>query len=85
MLKFLLIVFLIGFIFFKLLGLFFKVLLGGSATEKSGHRAYQNQQYQSTKSTDGNVNIDYVPNGNESKKSSKTFTGGEYVDYEEIK
>lgn len=84
MLKFLIIVFLVGFLLFKLLGLFFRILIGRSATDRSGSRTYQNQQYQSGRSHDGNVNIDYVP-GNGSKKEPKTFKGGEYVDYEEIK
>ncbi|MBL6449670.1 DUF4834 family protein [Fulvivirga sp. 29W222] len=84
MLKFLIIVFLVGFLFFKLLGLFFRVLVGRSAADRSGSRTYQSQQYQSGRSNEGNVNIDYVPN-NGSKKSSKPFKGGEYVDYEEIK
>ncbi|ELR69917.1 hypothetical protein C900_04440 [Fulvivirga imtechensis AK7] len=83
MLKFFIIVFLIGFLAFKVLGLFFRVLLGGSAADRSGQRSYQNQQYQSGRSTDGNVNIDYVPNG-KSKGTSKEFKGGEYVEYEEI-
>ncbi|UII34494.1 DUF4834 family protein [Fulvivirga ulvae] len=84
MLKFLIIAFLIGFLFFKLLGLFFRILIGRSAADRSGGRAYQNQQYQSGRSNDGNVNIDYVPK-NGSNKSPKAFKGGEYVDYEEIK
>lgn len=82
MLKFLLIVLLIGFLFFKIFGLFFRVLLGGQTAPKSNHRSYQNHQSQSRRSADGNVNIDYVPN--DSNKSQKAFKGGEYVDYEEI-
>lgn len=83
MLKFLIITFLIGFLAFKVLGLFFRVLLGGSATERSGQKSYQSQQYQSKRTGNGNVNIDYVPNG-KSKGTSKEFKGGEYVEYEEI-
>ena len=84
MIKFLLIILLIGFLLTKVLGLFFRVLAGGSATNKTGQRGYQNQQYQSKRSQDGNVNIEYVPDNNESNKASKAFKGGEYVDYEEI-
>lgn len=79
MFKFLVIVFLIGFLLTKVLGLFFRVLAGGS-TSRPNQRGYQ-QQYQSGRSKDGNVNIDYVPNGS---KAPKNFKGGEYVDYEEI-
>ncbi|WP_339718188.1 DUF4834 family protein [Cyclobacterium amurskyense] len=32
---------------------------------------------------DGNVNVDFVPK--DSKKRSGTITGGDYIDYEEIK
>lgn len=82
--KFFVIMLLVGFLFFKLLNLFFRVLLGGSATNRSDNRTYQNQQYQSGRGNDGNVNIDHVPNEG-SKKTPKAFKGGEYVDYEEIK
>lgn len=84
MLKFLIIVLLVGFLIFKVLGLFFRVLLGGSATERNNGRNYRNQQYQSSgKHKDGNINIDYVP-GNGQAKKPKNFKGGEYVDYEEV-
>lgn len=35
--------------------------------------------------SDGNVNIDYAPKQNSTKKSSENFKGGDYVDYEEVK
>ena len=81
--KFLLIVVIVGFILFKLINVFFRVLIGGSATNRGGQRQQYQQQYQSRKTADGNVNIDYVPNENGAQKS-KNFTGGEDVDYEEV-
>ena len=84
MLKFLLIVILVGFLLFKVLGLFFRVLLGGSATERSHGRAHQNQYNSSKRNADGNINIDYVPGNGKEKKAPKNFKGGEYVDYEEV-
>lgn len=87
MLKFFIIVFLIGFLAFKVLGLFFRVLVGGSAADRSGQRQWQNQQFrgqqQYRRDADGNVHIDYVPK-DKSKGKSKEFKGGEYVEYEEI-
>jgi hypothetical protein len=40
------------------------------------------QQQQPPKQKVGNINIDYVPDNG---KNKKTFDGGEYVDYEEVK
>ncbi len=84
MLKFLLILFLIGYIFFKLSGYLFRLLF---------YKAYQQQQFQRSagrqqntgyaqRPADGNVKIDHVPQS--SKKEQKDFKGGEYVDYEEV-
>lgn len=79
---------LVGFLLYKVLGFFFRVLgvLGGSAADRTNGRAYQNQQqqHQERKRTDGNVNIDYVPKNGEAKTAPKSFKGGEYVDYEDL-
>lgn len=84
MLKFFIIVFLIGFLVFKVIGLFFRVLVGGSANGRSGQRSYQNNSnFDSRKAPDGNINIDFVPN-NKTREKVKDFKGGEYVEYEEI-
>lgn len=76
LLKFLLIVGLIGFLLFRVLGIFFKVLTGSTANHKP--QDYQ----QSRRPKDGNVNVDFVPN--KDKKKDKGYKGGEYVDYEEL-
>ena len=49
------------------------------------HRRGQQQQSQQ-RSSDGSINVDYVPSSEEKKnRSTQDFKGGEYVDYEEIK
>lgn len=87
MLKFLLILFLIGYVVFKLVGFLFRVFFVGYY-----HQQAQQSQKQSTsgaasgyarKPADGNVQIDYVPEKQDRKP--QTFKGGEYVDYEEVK
>ncbi len=87
MLKFLLILFLIGYIFFKVSGFLFKTLF---------YKAYQQQQAQRTagqdtqtngyarKPADGNVQIDHVPQSSAKAKSKTKFNHGDYVDYEEV-
>ncbi len=44
---------------------------------------FQGQQNRQSRPTQGNVNIDYAPK-KPKKKSSDTFKGGDYVDYEEV-
>ena len=78
MLKFLLVVFILGYVFFKGLGFFFRVILGGSAVNRNPHHSHTQRQ-----PTGGNVKVDYTPNG--TKKSKTDFKGGEYVDFEEVK
>ncbi|MEP2773346.1 MAG: DUF4834 family protein [Fulvivirga sp.] len=82
MLKFLIITFIIGYLFFWIIGKVFKVLVRGHSYTGGQNSSYD--QHNKKKPTDGNVNIDYVPNG-KSKKDKKGFKGGEYVDFEEIK
>ncbi len=79
LLKFLLIVGLIGFLAFRVLGLFFRLLTGSPANPKTQEDPYRDRR----RPKDGNVNVDYVPG--KQQKSAKDFKGGEYVDYEEIK
>ena len=82
MLKFLIIVVLVGYIFYKVGGLIFRTLFG---TLNNGHYQrgnFQDRQQHNQRPKGGNVNIDYVP---DDKKNRKNFDGGEYVDYEELK
>ncbi|MDW3196737.1 MAG: DUF4834 domain-containing protein [Cytophagales bacterium] len=77
MIKFLLIVFFISYILYKVGGFFFKILtLGGSA-----QRPQRNQPPKRPPGT--NLNVDYAPD--KKKKGGGDFKGGEYVDYEEVK
>lgn len=88
MLKFLIILFVIGYLFYKVGGFFFRVLSGfGGADQQSYQQHRRQEQYnqQKKKPSGGNVNIDYMPDSQKKNRSSKNFKGGEYVDYEEIK
>lgn len=77
MIKFLLIVFFISYILYKVGGFFFKILtLGGSA-----QRPQRNQPPKRPPGT--NLNVDYAPG--KKKKGGGDFKGGEYVDFEEVK
>ena len=80
MLKVLIILFVIGLVFFRAIGFFLRLLSGSTASERQRTRAYE--QHKATRKPDnGNVNIDYVPRKG---KKDKSFNGGEYVDFEEL-
>ncbi len=84
MLKFLLILFLILFIFPRLL----KWALRGfvvSQFNKAQQDFQQKQQtYNSTsRKPEGEIDVDFIPP--KKGKSSENFNGGEYIDYEEVK
>ena len=94
MFKFFIIFLIVIYVVYKLSGFFMRVLftsLGNNARESFGRqqqgrdRAANGHRHQ--KPMDGNVNIDYVPEGEKkrAKKASPGFKGGEYVDYEEIR
>ncbi len=80
MVKFLLIIFLVSYLVYKVGGFFFKMLV---------MKTVQNQQKQynpppkSKRPSGGNVNIDYMPDSKNDKRSSSN--SGEYVDFEEVK
>ena len=82
MLKILIILVLIGYVFYKATSFLFNGLFRGFVKNEG----YSNQQghYRSSRKTKGgNVNIDSVPNSKSGK--AKGYDGGEYVDYEEVK
>ncbi|MDH5608149.1 MAG: hypothetical protein OEY56_01610 [Cyclobacteriaceae bacterium] len=54
--------------------------LGATTQQREQHQAARQQQ---RKAKESNLNIDYVPGKNEGK-NQKGFTGGDYVDYEEV-
>lgn len=63
------------FIFFRAVGMVFRLLMGNSSVNRS-HR-YSNQQQK--RKQEGDLNVDHDPN-----RSKKGYKGGEYVDYEEV-
>ncbi|MBB6001518.1 DUF4834 family protein [Arcicella rosea] len=84
MLKFLLILFLILFIFPRLL----KWALRGFVVSQLNKTQQDFQQKQQTYSNtsrkrEGEIDVDFIPPKN--GKSSENFNGGEYIDYEEVK
>ncbi len=81
MLKILIILVLIGYVFYKATSFLFNGLFRGFVKNDG----YSNQQSHSRtrKARGGNVNIDSVPK-NKSEKDMG-YEGGEYVDYEEVK
>lgn len=84
MLKFLIIIGLIAYVFYKVGGALFRMFfLGASQQARYQNQRYREQTQQSRKAPGGNVNIDYVPQKED--KSNKGFKGGDYVDYEEVK
>lgn len=80
MFKFLLILFLIGYLFFKIGGFLFRLFLGRTAKAAQERQYKQNNKGRTTKE---GLNIDHVPN-QKRKRTGGNFKGGEYVDYEEV-
>jgi hypothetical protein len=80
MFKFLLVVFIVGYVLFKGLGFFIKTILGGSSVHvnRSGNQPQPGRQPSGT-----NLRVDHIPNKS-STKPKKNFKGGEYVDFEEL-
>ncbi|MCW5909660.1 MAG: DUF4834 domain-containing protein [Cyclobacteriaceae bacterium] len=70
--RFLIILGLIGYVLYKVGGLFFRA---GAASQQGRYQA-------SRRSPGGNVNVDAAPKKSTNKGAIK---GGEYVDYEEVK
>jgi hypothetical protein len=80
MFKFLFILFLVGYLIFKIGGFLFRLFLGRT------YKAAQERQYKQNnngRTTKDGINIDHVPN-QKGKRTGGNFKGGEYVDYEEL-
>ena len=83
MIKFLVILFAIGYIFYKVGGFLFRIFLGGlgakTAYQQNNQRGqrYSQAGRQQKKTTADGISIDYVPN-DKNEKSAKNFKGGEY-------
>jgi hypothetical protein len=86
MIKFLLITFLICYLIYKLGGFLLKYFFISLGNKMQDSQSFQqsSHSYQNRRSTNGDVDIDYIPKNGQPKKT-KDFKGGEYVDYEEIK
>lgn len=82
MLKFLLILFLIFYLVYKLAGFLVRVLVVNAAQQHQKQYQQHTSQTQSKKAKGGNVNIDFVP---KDPKQGGQIKGGDYVDYEEVK
>jgi hypothetical protein len=83
MIKFLLIIFFVIYLFVKIGGFIMRTLFSGFV--KNQQNAQQNQNNQYKKPSDGNVNIEYIPGSDKNKPTNKEgFKGGDYVDYEEV-
>lgn len=86
MLKFLLFLVLFVYVMYKLSG-FLNRFFGMIGGNRYNHQSFErNRQYggQRRRQSDGNVTVDYVPNGKQHRRKNKG-QGGEYVDYEEVK
>ena len=84
MLKFLIILFLVGYVVMRMGGFIFKLLFSGLNHQRQGN--FNSQSYnrgaQKQKAPGSNLNIDHIPNN---KNSGKKYDDGEYVDFEEVK
>ena len=81
MIKFLIILVLIIYVFYKTAGFLFKMVFGSLRSDPG---QFQGRRRQSTRKAPGsNLNIDKVPRDQKSKKPG--YDGGEYVDFEEVK
>lgn len=81
MLKIIIILILIGYVFYRVTNFLFSGMFRGFTQ----HQQFGQQEYQrgSRRARGSNLNIDNVPSGK--SKKGEGFTGGEYVDYEEVK
>jgi hypothetical protein len=78
MFKFLLIIILVVYSLFRIGTFILKVFFGSL-----GKQQYSQQRTSSRRAPGSNLNIDHVQQ--QPSKKSQNFSGGEYVDYEEVK
>lgn len=85
MLRILLIIFLVGYVIYKISNFFFKVMYFSAAKQQAAQQEQnQSNNTYARRPADGNVNIDYIPNEPKPRNSTKN-SEGDYVDYEEVK
>jgi len=80
--KILIILILIGYVFFRVTSFVFSALFGGFNRTQQFGRGQSPFTRSSRTSSDSNVSIDNVPTKG---KNNEGYRGGEYVDYEEVK
>jgi len=80
-LKFLFILILIIYVFYKTAGFLFRIVFGNLRSDP-GSFQHRRQSY-SKKAPDSNLSIDTIPQEKSNKNSG--YKGGEYVDFEEVK
>ncbi|GAB4234101.1 MAG: hypothetical protein Tsb0034_07620 [Ekhidna sp.] len=81
MLKFLIILILIIYVFYKTAGFLFRMVFGSMRNDPGQFR--KENKNTSRRAPGSNLSIDNVPGKSKGKKSS--YEGGEYVDFEEVK
>lgn len=86
MIKFLIITFLVCYLIYKLGGFLLRTFFISLGNKMQDSQSFQQSRtaYQHRRTTNGNVDIDYIPKNGKSKKV-QDFKGGEYVDYEEVR
>lgn len=83
MLKFLIILFLVGYVIFRMGGFIMRMLFSGLNQQRQGNFNSQSYRQPNKKKAPGsNLNIDHIPNN---EKEGKKYDDGEYVDFEEVK
>ena len=82
MLKFLLILFLVGYVVFRTGGVIFRLLFSGLNQSRPGNFNSQSYQREKKKAPGSNLNIDHIPKNKQRRKGDDS---GEYVDFEEVK
>lgn len=80
MIKFLIVLVLIIYVFYKTVGFLFKIVFGNLRSDPGAFN--QRRQY-TKKAPNSNLNIDKVPHPQTNNKDG--YEGGEYVDFEEVK
>ena len=85
MVKFLLISFLVCYLLYKIGGYLFKMFFWSLGNKMNNPQNFNRPNPNNRRPKNSNVDVEYFPGKNDSKKKSKDFKGGEYVDYEEIK
>lgn len=85
MLKFLLILGLFFYTFYKVGGFIMRALYGASGRQQYQQRQQQYSKNNTTNGRYGEIKVDYVPEDElKKRRSSSTKKGGEYVDFEEV-